>query len=90
MSNEIKASPAQLEASAANIEQQMFAIRKEIDMMNDTLMTLRRTFIGQRATGFFKQYDANIEDTSALTATLRALTDELRQTAARLRAADQA
>lgn len=89
MADEIKASPAQLEASAANIEQNTAIIRKELNAMNDALLTLRRTFMGTRAAGFFKQYDPNHQDMTAMTETLRTLSDELRDAAMRLRAADQ-
>jgi len=89
MSGEIKASPAQLENSADTIEQNAATIRKELNAINDSLATLRRTFLGQRAAGFFKQYDASMQDMQEWNEVLRSFSTELRTVAQRLRAADQ-
>ncbi|PJF34752.1 MAG: hypothetical protein CUN49_14065 [Candidatus Thermofonsia Clade 1 bacterium] len=86
---EIKANPAALEASANAIDANADAIQRELMTANDLLASLRRTFIGQRAESFFRQYDAAFEEMRSLTALIHNLAEELRQSARALRAADQ-
>lgn len=90
MPDEIKGSPAQLEASADNIEQNAATISRELQAINDSLNTLRRTFMGQRAAAFYKQYDPASQEMQELIQLVRALANDLRDIAGRLRAADQA
>jgi WXG100 family type VII secretion target len=89
MSYEIRGNPAGLEASANAIEQHTALIHRELQSVHDLLMTLRRTFVGQRAAGFFQQYDTAYQDATEMEGVLRALTAEMRAVAQRLRAADQ-
>lgn len=89
MSGDIKVSPAQLEASAETIDQNAATIRKELNAINDSLATLRRTFMGQRAASFFKQYDSASEEMQDMAELVRTFSTELRTVAQRIRAADQ-
>jgi WXG100 family type VII secretion target len=90
MPQEIKASPAALESAAENIAQQADIISRELSGLSDQLQALRRTFVGKRAEGFYRQYHIAQEDMLALTQTVRQISDQLRQSASRLRAADNA
>lgn len=90
MSGEIKASPAQLDASAEVIEQNATLIARELQTVNEALTTLRRTFLGQRAESFFKQHETALQEMTEATEVIRAFSSELHQVAQRLRAADQA
>ncbi|MFQ3534947.1 MAG: WXG100 family type VII secretion target [Aggregatilineales bacterium] len=87
--SEIKANPAALESSASLIEANANTIQRELAAANDLLVSLRRTFIGQRAEGFFRQYDAAFEEMQSLVGQIHGLAEELRQGARALRAADQ-
>lgn len=86
---EIKANPSALEASASLIETNISAIKRELLAVDELLANLRRTFIGQRAESFFRQYDASIEAAHGHMAQLSALAEALRESARALRAADQ-
>ncbi len=88
--SEIKANPAALESSASTIDANANLIQRELMAVNDMLASLRRTFIGQRAESFFRQYDAAFEEMQSLTALVHSLAEDLRQSARALRAADQA
>jgi WXG100 family type VII secretion target len=89
MSYEIKATPPTLDASASTIEQNAATVAKELQAIQEMLTTLRRTFVGQRASSFFKQYDTSSQEMQELNEILRSFAAEMRATAQRLRAADQ-
>ncbi len=89
MTYEIKATPPALDASASIIEQNAASIAKELQAVQELLTTLRRTFVGQRASSFFKQYDTSYQEMQEMNEILRSFAAELRAAAQRLRAADQ-
>jgi WXG100 family type VII secretion target len=86
---EIKANPSALEASASLIETNVSVIRRELLAADELLANLRRTFIGQRAESFFRQYTAAFDEMQAQLAVMGSLAESLRQSAQALRAADQ-
>ncbi|GAB4545587.1 MAG: hypothetical protein OHK0023_04110 [Anaerolineae bacterium] len=85
---EIKGSPAQLEAVANALESYAAAISRETLGADEQLASLRRTFVGNRAESFFRQYDAAHGETQLMINQLRALAEDLRVAARALRAAD--
>ena len=81
MAYQIRGNPASLEASVNAIEQHTALIHRELQSVHELLMTLRRTFIGQGAAGFFQQYDTAYQDATQIEGAPRALTAEMRAAA---------
>lgn len=87
---EIKATPQQLDASASTIEENANTIRTEIQSVEELLNALRATFLGNRASAFFQQFDQARDDMEQWDDVVISFAQQLRTAAQRLRAADNA
>lgn len=88
MTYTIKATPPMLDTSAGNIEENAQIIRTEVQRVDEVLAALRGTFLGNRASAFFQQYDGARDTMQQWDDVVLSFAEELRTAAARLRAAD--
>ncbi len=88
MTYEIKAQLELMESSASEIETNATQIQQEVQAVDDMLRMLRQSFLGQRASAFFRQYDQAYETMQEWHQIVNSFAQELRADAARLRRAD--
>ncbi len=88
MAYTIAATPAELRSSAGTIEGNAASIRKEVEEVHQLLGTLRTTFLGKRASGFFHKYDQAYDDMQKWDDVVVSFAAELQLAAANLERAD--
>lgn len=89
MSYIIKATPSELRNAAANVEDNAEQIRSEVENVRTLLDQLRQTFLGERASDFFNRYETAYQDMQRWDDIVRSFSDEMREAANRLEAADR-
>lgn len=90
MPYEIRGQLQLMESSANEIENNASLIQQEVQAVDDMLRMLRQSFLGQRASTFFRQYDQAYETMQEWHQIVQSFAHELRADVERLRRADNA
>lgn len=89
MTYEIKATLSDLRDAAATIDEQAAIIKGEVNSLNSLMGQLRQSFLGERASTFFTQFDNGYSEMETWFDIVRSFSEELRTAADSLQRADQ-
>jgi uncharacterized protein YukE len=89
MAYRIKGNPDYISSRGQQLMELSNRIRSDLRLLDDTISPLRYTFLGNRARGFFEQYNLFAAQMYGLADVVKAFAEQLLDAAQRLREADR-
>ncbi len=89
MTYTIRLTPPELRQKASNIESNAALVQKEVAAIQQIIYRLRPTFLGETASAFFKEFEASMRDLEQWDDIVRSFSNEIRDAANKLEAADR-